>query len=551
MRTAMTGTSPVTVTSRIGFCLLVTFTVWAGAAEAQDPPQGSQASDSTPDSGSGAENRPGRHPELVRVMSHRADSDEIKPTSGPGTDLLEDLDRALEREMEQPGDLIRATTATKQQVDEAPPPEGIEVLTYLGAGSARFVNMDGAEAGDSSMLPEACYTLSLERATVSRQWSQTFEGRGIEPRLELYIDQPSPPVMRDAASSVAEFTLAVQVPPLRADGPIVAVLDTGIDFEHTILEGRTADGYGKCFTSNFPPLGASCLCRGDATCSSWPDEPVDGKACESSTNWCDHGTHTAGSIALLDVEPRIGIRILSIQVNSRFANPGFCHDPGSCVLSFESDRIRALHWIATESESALGQKVAAVHLGQSAGAYQTADECSDAHRCMEIAVENLWAQGIPVIAPAGNGYRREAIGAPACLGKVISVAAAGPGDGIAFFTNAAPERPDWKDGEPRLLDFFAPGIEVETAIPDDSNVRRASISGTSMAAAHLAAAWVRLAELCPRASPDVILGTLRSLSRRKVTDTRRDGQAEDVPLIDVTKIDWSAARRHCELMPCY
>lgn len=350
------------------------------------------------------------------------------------------------------------------------------------------------------------------------------------------------------------------------DGPILALLDSGIDLDHPYLRNRV-HGPGLCFTTTYADLGASCLCRMEVEPASnlsniegcWPGPapanlPTGGAKCDSAMNWCDHGTHTAGLVTRLDgVDGGVGIRILPVQVNSKFANPGFCHDPGPCVLSFESDRIRALHWLFEQANQD-GTKVAAVYVGQSAGSYRSTEECRQAHPCMQIAVDNLWSEGIPVIAPVGNDYRRDAIGAPACLENVISVGASQGGDQMAFFTNAAGNRDvpgrRMDVAEHRFFDFVAPGVEVETATPCADGVCRARISGTSMAAAHVAAAWVRLKQICSAEKPEVVLHALRSLSRRKIADLRGDEPAATgIPLVDVSTIDWSTAGQHCENAP--
>lgn len=428
----------------------------------------------------------------------------------------------------------------------------IEAMT--GSGQALLLTSGRASSPISNQ--SSCYSLSPGQ---SRQLvdalEPAFKRLSPELRQELPLrilpDLPAPAVSHGLAIPLLAGAQATTPSTDAKPGPVVAVLDTGVDYKHSDFSpsAQRIVGEGKCFTSQHAELRASCLCEGDDTCSPAPDSPSEGESCDSTMNWCDHGTHTAGVVARA-VE---SARILSIQVNSKFENPGFCHDPGPCVLSFESDRIRALHWLFEQANQD-GTKVAAVYVGQSAGSYRSTEECRQAHPCMQIAVDNLWSEGIPVIAPVGNDYRRDAIGAPACLENVISVGASQGGDQMAFFTNAAGNRDvpgrRMDVAEHRFFDFVAPGVEVETATPCADGVCRARISGTSMAAAHVAAAWVRLKQICSAEKPEVVLHALRSLSRRKIADLRGDEPAATgIPLVDVSTIDWSTAGQHCENAP--
>lgn len=302
------------------------------------------------------------------------------------------------------------------------------------------------------------------------------------------------------------------------DAPVVAVLDTGVA-NHAWFTDLSE---GRCFSSSLPKLGATELC------SAYPNA----QACETAVPWCAHGTHTAGGV----VQGVPGLAILPIQVNSKFENPGVCNDPGPCVRSFESDRIRALEWVYLHGSATNDRgPIRVAYLGQSAGAYESAGACEVAHECMKIAIDNLWRKGIAVVVPVGNDHRRDALGAPSCLGTAISVGATDDDGDFAPFTNAAAS--PW-------LDVVAPGSEVETAKPCSANDCTVEISGTSMAAARVAAVWARLRDECPTdADVEKISAALRA-GARTATDDRNGGVAEDIPWVE-RRFDWDDALEVC------
>lgn len=255
----------------------------------------------------------------------------------------------------------------------------------------------------------------------------------------------------------------------------VAILDSGVEYEHPFFSPERF-GPGLCFSSTCPATGSTSLCpSGNVE----PDGGHSNWACRKVPTTCWHGTHAASIVAGVDdtggeltgIAPEA--KLVSIQVYSKVKNIGYCGSTEPCLRSFKSDRLRALKY-AYENPS----KFDVVYMGQSHGAYEDQDECKRKNPCLEAAIEKLSNLGIPVIVPAGNGSRRDALGAPACLPGAIGVGATTEHDYVAGFSNVA-----------SFLDLMAPGVGIDAAVTGNMTSAR---QGTSAAAAHVAGAWAVL-----------------------------------------------------------
>ncbi len=267
-------------------------------------------------------------------------------------------------------------------------------------------------------------------------------------------------------------------------GVAVAVLDTGVDATHPFFGGRVVAE--ACFSA-----GSDCPGGGSTEFG-----PGSGADCSYSSD-CFHGTHVAGIAAgwrstSHGVAP--GADLVAVQIFSKFTGAEDCPPPSAdpCALSFSSDMIAGLDWVA----GLTGVNVAAVNLSLGSGAYSSQTKCDNQNSATRNAIDALVALGINVAAASGNDGDHANIHAPACISSALaiggirdSLGSYGPGNSNA------------------LIDYFSPAASVVSASPGGSF---ASASGTSMATPHVAGAIAVLRSLLPLASASDIRNALNA-----------------------------------------
>lgn len=294
---------------------------------------------------------------------------------------------------------------------------------------------------------------------------------------------------------------------LTGAGATVAILDTGVDHEHPMFAGRIVESL--CFSSN--GAGVTSFCPGgvssDTTTPNAGDDcPYSGDTNETPVVGCGHGTHVAGIAAgsefvdpdsgdlLIGVAPEADI--IAVNVFSRFTS--FCGDFGlssPCALSYTSDQIAALDWLYVNRASF---DLAAHNMSLGGGRYTA--YCNSDSRFEIIDLHRT--AGAATSISSGNSFFNDAVGAPACIEPAVTVGATTDADVVAEFSNSS-----------TMVDLLAPGVQINSAEPtvDDTLPGRArSISGTSMAAPHVAGAFALLRSANPAATVDQIEAALKA-----------------------------------------
>jgi subtilisin family serine protease len=327
--------------------------------------------------------------------------------------------------------------------------------------------------------------------------------------IDIVEDVPIPPALDTSVPLIGgEFDGTFST--YTGSGQAVAILDTGVDKNHPFLQGKVVSE--ACYSSNVPTSGATSLCPGGVTESTAVNSALN---CDTSeVAICSHGTHVAG-IAAGKGESFSGVAkdasIIAIQVFSLFNDPARCGDDGPCVLSYTSDQIKGLERVYALRNT---YAIASANMSLSGGAY--AEPCNSAQH--KPIIDSLRAAGIATVAASGDSGNTHAIGVPACVDSAVSVGSTSGSDEISYFTNSA-----------YFLSLLAPGSSITSSVPAGGYQ---SMSGTSMAAPHVAGAWAVLKQARPDASVDEVLDALQDTGI-PVTDTRDEADSRVKPRIDV------------------
>ncbi len=290
-------------------------------------------------------------------------------------------------------------------------------------------------------------------------------------------------------------------------GQAVAVLDTGIDRDHPNFGSRIVDE--ACFSA--VDAGVQSLCPNGQTqqTGAGAADAMTAKCIADGTNLCDHGTHVAG-IAAGEGGVAPGADIIAIQVFSRVDDESICGEP-SCLLAYESSLRLAMDYVAAST-----RPIAAVNLSLGGAPTDAACDADEEGAVFKQKIDALLAKGIATVVAAGNEYF-EGVSFPACISSTVAVGANNDTDQIADFSNRS-----------ALLDLFAPGVDIQSSVPDNQT---AVYSGTSMAAPHVAGALALLKAQSPDADMTSLVDKLKSAGR-PYSYTANGGQVT-TPRLDV------------------
>jgi subtilisin family serine protease len=290
-------------------------------------------------------------------------------------------------------------------------------------------------------------------------------------------------------------------------GSTVAIIDTGIDRDHPFFTGRIVGE--ACFSTVDPDpvYQAESLCPNGLPVQTGPGaaDAETAKCLVGGSNKCFHGTHVAGiaagkktgSAPSNGVAPEAGI--LPIQVFTRF-NGSICQELGTtapCFLSFTSDQKLALQYLGTVHA---GHKVVSANMSLGGGPKQTTNCDNDPdYGALRPEIAGLLQSGVTTVVASGNNGFADGVSSPACISEALAVGATDDSDAPAAFGNRG-----------KLLDLFAPGVNIISSEPDDAYGPR---NGTSMAAPHVAGALALMRQGYPSWSADKLAQRLQSTGK--------------------------------------
>ena len=214
----------------------------------------------------------------------------------------------------------------------------------------------------------------------------------------------------------------------------IAILDTGIDYDHPDLAANVVGGIY---------LGGGF----------W-DEFIGKDGSTSSSDWNDgngHGTHCAGIVAAV----KNGIGVVGVAPQAKLHAIRVFDNQGA---GYTSDVCQALEWCA---DSANGIDIVSMSFG------------GDPTASLQEACQVARNAGVLLIAAAGN-EDGGAVMYPAAYDSVIAVSAIDASDAFASFSSAGKE-----------IELAAPGVSIKSTYLGG---QYATISGTSMACPHVTGA---------------------------------------------------------------
>ena len=296
-------------------------------------------------------------------------------------------------------------------------------------------------------------------------------------------------------------------------GQTIAILDSGIDTTHPFLAGRIVSE--ACYSSNVPSVIPPGMFK-TTVCPNGSTTQIGSGAgfnCPIAIAGCDHGTHVAGIAAGREYPTQPGgpfsgvakmANIISIQVFSR-QNWDTCGDLAApCTSGMTSDVIRGLERVLNLRNTF---SIAAVNMSLGGGSYASAADCDRSNPGYKTAIDNLRSVGIATIVSSGNAGSSVTMSAPGCISSAISVGMTTKFDTVSSISNST----SW-------LALLAPGASINSSLPLVGGTFGV-MSGTSMAAPHVAGAWAILRQRAPTATINTLLDVLRCTGV-PITDTR-------------------------------
>jgi len=263
--------------------------------------------------------------------------------------------------------------------------------------NAQVVHEFSSFSGVTVTIPEnAVNRLNNNPNIVS--WEYDAQAQILQDSIDWGVDRIDAERVWGGAENAVDVTGSVA-----GDGVKVAVIDTGIDYNHEDLAVNYAGGYD--FYNNDP-------------------DPMDDHG---------HGTHVSGTIAALDNDitgSQVGVaphaQIYALKV---------CSSSGSCPSSAIA---AAIDWAASN-----GMDVASMSLG---GSYSSA---------VDQAGQSAYAAGVLLVAASGND-NGQPVSYPAANEEFIAVGATDSNDNIASFSNVGSNQ-----------ELVAPGVNIRSSLPNN------------------------------------------------------------------------------------
>ena len=294
------------------------------------------------------------------------------------------------------------------------------VATSISGNGSYLVSVaPGADPAATLAVIAAVPGVDFVAANVKMTPPEVHQSRIYAWRIYAWSAGVTPPAESQYAAAAVNLTAAQALS--TGLGTTVAVLDTGVQFAHPALAGTFVPGWDFVDGDSNPAETLNGI-----------DDDGNGQIDEGA----GHGTHVAGIVH--QVAPAASIMPVRVL-----------DDDGSGTMWNVTE---GMYWAAAH-----GAKIVNMSLGTHGSA-----------KPLRVAVTNLAAEGVLVVAAAGNdGLDRPMF--PAAAPEAIAVGSVGTGDTVSTFSNFG-----------KWVDVMAPGENIHStyAFPFDSYAMN---SGTSMA----------------------------------------------------------------------
>lgn len=410
---------------------------------------------------------------------------------------------------------------------EGPQTQGLPTVAQMQENAAE------RQAGVLADLTAADFTLTIQYQ-IAAALAGEVTSSGLDKLachadvVAVSFDAPVFPLLAESVPLIHADELQL----LGVDGTDVdiAVLDTGIDFDHPDLTDSL--------------IGEKCT-----MIAAWcPDDPLYPLECQNPdhpANDCDgHGSHVSGIItsngviAPMGVAPNADIfayKVLPDERISPFGNFGWV------MLALE-DVIMANTLPEREDIELVNMS-----LGDG-GSHSDPNQCETLIPEMTNLITWLrFANGTLSVASSGNSGSKTGISYPACIPNVVSVGAvydAVDVDPPSCDTTTAPDQVACRSQSADFLDLLAPGSEIISSFPDHfvdnpctfppeplETPGMGPCSGTSMASPHAVGVAALLLDALPGLTPDEVVNRLKSTGAL-VTDDFDPNNVRTTPRID-------------------
>lgn len=199
-----------------------------------------------------------------------------------------------------------------------------------------------------------------------------------------------------------------------------------------------------------------------------------------------HGTHVAGTIGGTTYGVAKKVNLIPVRVLD-------CRGSG-----FTSDITKGIDWIINDHKNGI-PAVANLSLGGGASS------------ALDTSVQSLISDGVVTVVAAGNSNVDASNTSPARVEAAITVGATTSNDARASYSNFG-----------SILDIFAPGSSI-TSAGYQSDTATATMSGTSMAAPHVAGAAARYLSQNKLKSPADVRAALVSVATKSIVTNPGSG----------------------------